>query len=235
MIKVAIVEDEQAAADTIRAYLERYTQEKGELFRVTHYANAMQLLVDYSGNDDLIFMDIEMPHLNGMEASREIRRLDRDVVIVFITNMAQYAVQGYEVGAFDFVVKPVSYYDFAMKLERSIEKIRQADERSLAIPLDGGVRKITVSRIRYVEVMKHRLTYHTEDGVVEAGGSLRNLEEILPAERFVRCSNSYLVNLRYVDCVEDFNVHIGDEVLPISRAKKKEFLAALNRYLNHKV
>lgn len=233
MIRIAIVEDEQDAADTIQTYLKRYEKESAEEFRVTHFTDAMHLLTNYSGNYDLIFMDIEMPLLNGMEASRKLREVDRDVTIVFITNMAQYAVQGYEVNAFDFVVKPVSYYDFALKLEKSIAKIRQSDELALAVPIEGGVRKITASRIRYVEVMKHRLIYHTEDGDVPAYGTLKAVEELLPADRFVRCNSCYLVNLRHVDSVEEYSVHIGDEVLQISRSKKKEFLSALNRYLIH--
>lgn len=231
MLNIAIVEDEISAAEKLKEYLDRYGDENNVSFRVVLFSNVINLLTNYTPNYDIIFMDIELPHMNGMEGSRKLRKLDENVTIIFVTNMAQYAVQGYEVNAFDFIVKPLSYCDFSVKIRKALGKIRLSDEAALVVPVEGGLKKIIVSRIRYIDVMKHQVTLHTEDGDYKLYGTLKNLEEKLPPDRFSRCSSSYLVNLRYVDRIEEYQVYVGNDILPISRARKKEFMQALNHYL----
>ncbi len=94
MIRVAIVEDEQNSRDKLQRYLARYSKEHGTVFDAEVFTNGAEFVFNYHSGFDMILMDIEMPFMNGMDAARRIRETDADVIIVFITNMANYAVQG---------------------------------------------------------------------------------------------------------------------------------------------
>ena len=122
-ICVAVVEDEKRERELIKKYLASFGEERGVVFNVYEFEDGLSFLSDYKSIYDVVFMDIEMPHLSGMEAAKRLRKLDDKVALVFITNMAQYAVGGYEVDAMSFIVKPVTYSNFAMKLSRVMDKV----------------------------------------------------------------------------------------------------------------
>ena len=112
MRNVAVIEDEKSASDALGQHLKRYGAETGEEFKIYVFPDAETFLQNYKADYDVVFMDIELPGMNGMTAARELRKLDGKVVLVFVTNMSQFAVGGYEVGAFDFILKPVNYSSF---------------------------------------------------------------------------------------------------------------------------
>ena len=101
MIRIALVEDEAEVRAQLQGYVQRHTRQYGTEFAVTEFADGMELLDDYRPVYDILFLDVEMKHLDGMETARRVRELDKDVIIVFITNMAQYAIGGYAVGALE--------------------------------------------------------------------------------------------------------------------------------------
>lgn len=120
MIKIAIVEDEQLYAKQLHEYLRKYEKENGEAIEVTIYSDGDQIVEKYQSQYDIILMDIEMKFMDGMSAAEEIRKIDTEVVIIFITNMTQYAIRGYAVDALDYVLKPVSYFALSQRLNRAI-------------------------------------------------------------------------------------------------------------------
>lgn len=231
MFNIAIVEDELAAADVLCDYIKRYGEEHEELFRTVCYHSALDLLTNYSSAYDIIFMDIELPHIDGMEGARRVRQMDKSVTIIFVTNMAQFAVKGYEVDAFDFIVKPVSYYGFALKIQKALDRIKLRDDKAIIISNQEGYRKLLLSEIKYIEIEKHRIISHTISGIYESYGTLKSIEEKLPKERFVRCNSCFLVNLKYVDGIDGFVVQVGKDRLQISRSRRKELIRALNDYI----
>lgn len=235
MINVAIVEDESEAAEILTQHLKRYAEEKGTQFHTVWFNNPVLFLERYKASYDIILMDIEMPHINGMDAAKKLRDMDKSVALIFVTNMAQFAIKGYEVDAFDFIVKPLSYFNFALKLERVVERIKTREEIKLAVTVDDATRFIRAVDIYYIEVIKHSVIYHTVNGTFESYGTLKKIEPILGGAGFAKCNNCYLVNLRYVSGVKGFTVTVGKEELQISHPKKKEFLRALNIYLGEKV
>lgn len=233
MLKIALVEDNDREAREVLGFIRKYSESDGENIDVTRFSDAVKFLADYASDYDIVFMDIEMPQLNGMDAARKLRKIDQSVVLVFITNMVQFAVNGYEVGAYDFIVKPVSYENFKMKFERILNKHR-ADFRGrdeLVLPCKTGVKRISVSSLKYVEVIGHRLVFHTFDGDTEISGNLSDWESRLKGYNFSRCNNCYLVNLKYVGEVNATSAVVGAEQLLISRRRRQNFIDDLTVFL----
>lgn len=123
MITIAIVEDEEAYAKQLTEYIEKYQRESGKSIRVIRFSDGDEIVEKYTGEYDIILMDIQMKFMDGMSAAEAIRKQDTKVVIMFITNMTNYAIRGYEVDAMDYVLKPVSYFAFSKKLDRAIKRI----------------------------------------------------------------------------------------------------------------
>ena len=227
MIRVAIVEDEAEIREQLMGYVQRYTRQYGTAFEVKTFADGLEILEDYRPAYDLILLDIEMKHLDGMETARRIRELDPEVMLVFITNMAQYAIKGYAVGALDYVLKPVPYFAFSQQLQKAEEQLRRRTRHYLAVPVEGGLRRLDTSRIYYIESEGHRVRFYTEEGDFAAPGALKALEEKLADRPFARCNSGYLVNLAQVKSVQQGMVQVGPYELQVSRPRRKAFLAAL--------
>ena len=166
-----------------------------------------------------------------MTSSWRIRELDRDVVLLFITNMAQYAIKGYAVGALDYVLKPVPYFAFSQQLQKAEEKLRRRARHYLAVPVEGGLRRLDTAQIYYMESEGHRVHFYTEEGEFSAPGALKTFEEKLADLPFARCNSGYLVNLAQVKSVQQGLAQVGPYELQVSRPKRKSFLAALADYI----
>lgn len=232
MINIAIVEDCVADVNTLREYAERALAELDCASNISVFDNAVKFLEGYRGNFDIVFMDIELPDLDGMNAAKRLRDVDSNVILIFVTNMAQYAVGGYAVDAMDFMVKPVSYDNIKLKLMRAVNRINSRKEEKLVIQGKNGATVIPIPQIKYVEVMNHKISIYSADGgIVTATGSLGKIEEKLKAFSFSRCNNCYLVNLNYVTGVDDFTVFLGKDELGISRSRKKPFLKDIADHL----
>lgn len=231
MFRIAIAEDDQACARQLQEYLERYGRENGEELEVHWFPDGMELAEEYRPVYDLLLLDIEMPHLDGMTAARKIRRADSEVLILFITNLARYAISGYEVEALGFMLKPVSYFALSVKLKKALSYLNSRGKKSLMLPSEDGLKKVPVADIRYVEVLDHRLYFHTGEAVYTMRGTLQELERELAGCQFARCNKGYLVNLRHIQLIKSDCVVVtgGDELL-ISRRKKEEFLTAVTEY-----
>lgn len=232
MIKVAIVEDDEEVASQLRSYFSRVEQEEAVRFEVTWYKNAVIFLSEYRSGFDLILMDIEMPHMNGMEAAQKLREKDKTVTLIFVTNLAQFALKGYEVKARDFIVKPVKYYGFAMRVGSVVQELKRRQDEAILINTQEGMVRLPIRELNYVESFAHSLTYHFDGGQYESKGreSLTDVEEKLRKYGFLRCKSSFLVNLRAIKKVTGNDVEVGDAVIPIGRTKKKEFLMQMASY-----
>jgi site-specific DNA recombinase len=231
MTRIAIVEDEAAVREQLAGYVQRYTRQYGTQFEVTMFTDGVEILEDYRPVYDIIFLDVEMQHLDGMETAHRIRELDSDVLLIFITNMAQYAIKGYAVGALDYVLKPVPYFAFSQQLQKAVNQLAKRTRHYLAVSVDGGMRRLDAATIYYIESEGHRVHFYTEDGDFSAPGALKALEEKLTGRLFARCNSGYLVNLAQVSGVQQNTVQVGPHELQISRPKRRAFLAALADYI----
>ncbi|MCM1233913.1 MAG: LytTR family DNA-binding domain-containing protein [Ruminococcus flavefaciens] len=236
MRRIAVIDDEQASRQRLSDHVLCYADERGISLEVIRFESGVQFLEHYSHDFDLVFLDIEMPGMDGMETARELRKMDEDVCIIFVTNLARYALHGYEVNAFDFLVKPVAYAGFTVRFERALRYVgRLREEKTVILQFDGVMKRIGLSEIAYIESAGAYLVYHTSSGLCRVRGALKTAEQELGGDGFLRCNHGYLVNLRYVTDVADDTVTVAGDRLKISRHKKKEFIGGLTGYLGRNV
>lgn len=230
MIRIAIVEDEAHYKEQLTAFLNRFEQETGEPMELSTYGDGDEFVEDFKAQFDIILMDIQMSFMDGMAAAEEIRKMDSEVVIIFITNMAQYAIKGYAVDALDYVLKPISYFQFSQRLNRAIERMKRREEHYMTLKIKGGVKRFRISEIYYIESQGHKLVFVTKTGEVETIGTMKELEDQLAGHPFFRGNKGYFINLEHVEGMEDVFAIVKGKPLLISRPKRKAFMEALSNY-----
>lgn len=231
MYHIAIVEDETEFSTQLQEYLTQYQKEQDVAFKVSVFHDGAEILDNYQPLYDIILLDIEMPKVNGMEAAEQIRKQDGDVVLMFITNMASYAIRGYEVGALDFVMKPINFYTFAMKLTRALKRVKQKEQQQILLSVIDGVKKLGINQIYYIEVQNRMLHYYTDEGEFVVRGTMQAVEQEMAAYPFVKCNHWYMVNLMHVSEVRKNMAVVQGHELEISRRNKTAFLKALTEYV----
>lgn len=231
MLRIAVVDDENIYIEQITQYIQQYADEKNRSILTETFRDGSDLLKSYSSQYDIILLDIEMEEMSGMDTAREIRKINQDVVLVFITNMAQYAINGYEVGALDYVLKPLNYYTFSVRLERAIARVKKRQTEEILLNLPDGIKRLKADTVYYIEVQNRMLHYHTGEGVFTVRGTLQGAEDMLRESHFVRCNHWYLVNLQHVSEIRKNIVIVAGDELEISRRNKTAFLSALTDYM----
>lgn len=232
MIRIALVEDDGSYREELVQFLHRYEQESGEKIHITTFTDGDEIVDGYSCNFDIILMDIVMKYMNGMDAAERIREKDSEVVIIFITNTPQYAMKGYLVDALDYVLKPITYFAFSQRIDRALSRMKKRKKKYLSIPYREGVKKLDISELTYVEVQDHELIFHTRQENYLSRGTLTDVEKTLEQHHFFRCNKCYLVNLEYVEGVQNNDILVAGDLVQVSRARRKALMDALNDYIN---
>lgn len=226
-MNVALVEDCEKDTERLLACLDAYFKEKGIKYTTSCFTDGDVFLSSYNPVYDIVFMDIEFPTGNGLEISKKLRRLDNKVILIFVTNMAQFAVRGYEVEALAYIVKPITMSMFSLIMDRALVRLDGEAERFVILKKDGETLRVPVSRIRYIEVVDHDLIYHTTEKDITLRASLNNAEKELTDFGFFRCSRYAMVNLKYVTSVKEYEVYLGSESVAISHSKRQSLLKTL--------
>lgn len=232
MLRIGILEDEKQWSDELTGFLERYKSEHSDFsYTVKLFVTGGKLLFDYKQDYDLLFMDIRLPDMLGIDAAREIRKTDSNVMIVFVTNLTQYAIDGYEVNAFDYILKPLMYSPFELKLTRIVNMLaRKGARKWLTLRTKQETFRIDADSVLYVEVSGHDLIFHTDSRDYRVWGTLSKVEEELSDASFSRCNACYLVNLKYVENVKSLTVLVKGTALAMSRTRRRDFMEELARY-----
>lgn len=234
MVRIAVAEDDRAFRDTCTGYIKRYCAEKKVDAQVFEFEDGMDLLEDQEEKGksfDILFLDVQMKHLDGFYTAGRIREKDDQAVIVFITTLAQYAVRGYEVDAMDYLIKPLSYERFCPRLEKALQRVSRFQDQYIFLPSGDGKDRVAATSILYIDVDRHTLRVHTKGRTYEMRMPIGKMEEELAPSHFLRCDQSVLVNPRFVVRVGKDTVEVGDDentvLLPVSRSRKKQFLQDL--------
>lgn len=232
MLSIAVVDDEKVFSDRLCHFIEQYGRETGAETAVTCFHDGIDITEDFKSKWDIIFLDIQMKHLDGLAAAKRIRACDSDVIIIFVTTMAQYAINGYEVDAFDYILKPLEYPQFVLRMKKAVKAAEKKKTHAYVyLKRYSDMVKVSTDEILHIEVNGHTLIYTTTDGTFERRAKISDAEAELSGLPFSRCSLSYLVNLKRIDRVSKDSVFISGNELPISRNRKKEFLQAFTDYL----
>ena len=231
MIHVAVVEDEEKYREQLSEFLSRYGKEKEISIQTRMYCDGIDILDEYAGQFEVILLDIRMKHIDGIEAARKIREKDKEVIIIFITNMAEYAIQGYDVEARGFILKPVRYKLFAQQMDRARKELESKKAEYLSLQLQAGVRNVSLNDIFYMENREHYLHIHLEQEDIIFYCTIKEMEKRLEGKPFFRCNSGLIVNLAKVQSVKNNEILVHGETLTVSRSRKKEFMEQLTEYM----
>lgn len=230
MLTIAIVDDDDSDVDNLRSQIDRYFDGDPSRYAITRFPDGETFLERYDARFDLVFLDIEMPGVNGMDVAYRLRMVDESVVLIFTTKVTQYAASGYEVDAIGYLVKPVEFYAFAMRMHKAERLIAVRGEVTVPLNVDGASVFLHSRDIQYVEVLDHALFYHTAEGSWKVWSSLKKAADMLKPAHFVSCSRYCLVNPAWVSEVATDTIIVGDKKLGVSQARRKALIQALARY-----
>lgn len=234
MYRIAVVEDQLELRLELAARVDQYALEHGMEFETALYSDGEELLARAPGSYDIILLDIEMERVNGLETARRIRLTDERVVIIFVTGYIQYAVQGYSVNAMNFLVKPVSYATLSAEIDKAVARLEKMKPSSLCIRTQEGMVQLSLDEVTYIETEGRKVCIHTLKDQFSCWNTLHNLEKELSGKGFVRCHKAFLVNLRYLERVQENSALVaGSEVL-VSRDKRKDLMQALVRFASER-
>ncbi|MDE6905410.1 MAG: LytTR family DNA-binding domain-containing protein [Lachnospiraceae bacterium] len=196
-------------------------------------------LLSYAGNLDILFLDIQMEGIDGMEAARELRRTENGVTIIFVTALEEYVYQAFDVEAFHYLVKPFTWEKFSQVLKAALKRHTKEvsgmkeTERSIVVKSGSSHVKIPIENIIFAEVFNRKVVIHTREGDVEYYGKLADLER-MAGEDFFRPHRAYLVNFKYIFKYDARTIYLeGGEVL-MAKQKYPEFVKQYLQYNRRK-
>lgn len=232
MITVVICDDEQAFINRMKEYIIRFSEETKEEFSVREFTSGQTLLNTYNANFQIIFLDIKMPDLDGIETAKRIRLMDSNVIIIFLTSLIKYVLAGYSVNAANYLIKPLDYKKFKIEMEKAVLRSISIKNGYISVKNDRGFYKICLSTLKYVETYQRNTMIHTMKEDIISYKKMQEHEKDLEGYPFVRCHTSYIVNLQYIDSVIGYDITLSTgEIIPISKQKKKDFMQNLAEYL----
>lgn len=229
---IACVDDEEKHRTVLSEYLNRIFQSHQYQCEIHTFSESESFFNSNVHQYDLIFLDVEMPGKNGIEIAKELRDSKIETPIIFVTNFTDYAINGYDVRASDYILKPLDYEGFQMKINRVLESVVKRKEEKIEVrDINRQILFLPIKKIAYVEVKGHNLEFYTPDGVYKVRSSLKAYEEKLLRFSFIRTSVYCLVNPEFIQSVTNDVLDLGFTTLHISRSKKKDVLEEMARFL----
>ena len=231
MITIAICDDSESVVNQLSGSIQRYAEETKQEIVIHKFYSGVELLDKYSENYDILFLDIKMPGIDGLLTAEKIRKMDKDVSIIFLTSLIQHALRGYEVNATSYIIKPISYKRLSMEIDRWCHKQTSAKEPFIIVKNAERSYKVLLKELVYIETANRKALFHTKDRNIMSYKKLRDLEEELKDFGFFRCHSSFIVNLSYIESIEKADsIIVTDEVIPVSQSKRKAFMQSLARF-----
>lgn len=231
-MKICICDDDNNIHGIIKSYINKFTNNDWQ-FDIFDTFSAEELINQYLQQNtfDIIFLDVEMGHTNGIEAAETIRKICSKTIIIFVSNFPNYVFDAFKVEALHFLVKPISLKDFNNVFERALNKYKIANT-SLTLKWQSDRYIIKISTIKYIEGYKRHVTVYTQDGIYEALGKIPDLLKELSPHGFIRTHQGFIVNMDYIKRFDATDVVLFDGTkVMISVRKRAEALQAFDKYL----
>ncbi len=229
-MNVAIIDSSVYDRIKLISIINKIAQNKNFDVNISEFCGGDEFLFAYKHQFDVVFMDTEMSKKNGIEVAAKLREIDKHVPLVFVTHSASYAMDGYEVSALDYLVKPVDEVYFLSKINRILNRALHRQQK-IMVKVGQDIVVIDKNRVTYLESSGHYTTYHTLDGKFTSYSTFKKAISAFDNNKFEFCNRCYYVNLDYVKKIENEFVHVMDEKVLISRPRKKGFIKALTNYI----
>ena len=232
MIRIAILDEKREDALKLKRILLGEGKATIGQADIVWFDSVIDFFEQYRADFDLIFLETDFSYASGMGVARRIRQLDARALLVFVSATLAEAAAGYKVSATDFLKKPLCKESVCGALSRAAPFLSRTEiDRSLVVRTASGLQRIMVSDLYYVDVCRHKLTFHTAGDSFECWGTLSGVAQLLPSDEFFRPNNYLLVNLLHVKGVRGDSVCVGAEDLKISRQRRSDFMITFERFL----
>lgn len=237
MIKIAICDDSDVAIGIIHNFLDNYFSELSIEYNVTEYTRGENLVYDYEegfADYSLIFLDIFMDKMSGIDVAKNIRRFDDNVKLVFATASKEHMLEGYDVFAFGYVIKPLEIEKLQKICNRFLSEEKNIVYNSLLIKHKRKDIRLNISEIMYIESQNTAVTIHMTDGnTYKIYLKLQDIEDrINDSGLFIRCHQSYIVNMNFVKSVDNSFFMIDGAEIPIRQRERKQIKTEYIAFLN---
>lgn len=231
LIRIAVVDDEEVFVSLISNKIRLFLQNKGTAFELQTFTSGSSLLEDSGASQyDLVFLDIEMPDVTGLDIARTLRRKQTSTEMIFVTNKDDLVYDTIRYTPFRFIRKQRFELEFDEALENYLVQ-RRNRKATCFFSTEHGKKPVNVISLVYIEVQSHKLTVHLQDGSFTANGNLGDVEKSIAQYGFIRIHNSFLVNFRYINLINQKTVTLDDgTALPMSRGRLETVKMDLMRF-----
>lgn len=233
MIRIAICDDEKSMTDKLEKMVSAFFRRKNTEITIAQFSNGRELL-NYDKPIDILFLDIQMDGIDGMETARRLRERKFRGFLIFITVLKEMVFKSFEVQAYDYLVKPVEEGHFEKTMERLFASMQNVREANLLVQKGHESRIIPLKDIVFCEIIDRKIYLHlTSSEIVDFYDRIENLETRVD-DRFFRCHRSFLINLQYLKGYKNGTAYMeGDKEIPVSRLRSKEFSSVILRYMEN--
>lgn len=230
-MKIAICDDECQIRELLKEKIERYYFSQNIEFHVRTYESGEKLLEQDLDQIDVLFLDVDMPGKNGMETAKEIRKTNKEMLIVFLTAYSEFVFESFKVDAFRYLVKPLKDQELEEVLSAVQNKLYVDDEEYLTFQFQNETYNVRYNDIIYIEGMRDKIWLYCKDDTYRWYGTLKSLQELLAGRGFFQVHRSYIINMGKIQKYNSQEVILeGDCEVPISRYKLDAFKDAYIKF-----
>ncbi len=224
IVDIAIVENDLNDTSNLKKEVENYFEMIDSIdFKIHTFSNPLTFLDMEKKEYDIIFLDILMPKMNGMDLAHEIRKRNDKSILIFVTNLTSYAISGYEVGVLDYFVKPVNRQHFLKTMDKAMRELRNNEKKFITLKNKTTVKIVSIKDILYFEADSHLITYNfVNDESFSVWGSVKGELDKFDNNVFIRINSSQVVNAHHITSFDNNKIKLGNEVLFFSRSFKKD-------------
>ena len=220
MLQIAICDDVVEQTLVLQNYVREYRERRKIEYKLYIYTSGIEMLAD-AEKMDIVFLDIEMPNLDGIETGRQIREKNSVCRIIMATCMVERMKEAFFIEAFRFIIKPFDQKEVEEALDACMKKI--LGSRSILLYLNRNIYEVHQSEIQYIITYDSACEYRVRDKMLRSETSLRELESQLDNRLFFRVHRKYIVNMAHIRSYKNGQIQMKDVKLPVSRRRKKEF------------